>query len=180
MTAIRALRQNRLRWIVLAALLASLTGLLLSQFGPAAANAAATRPAGAATPQGGAKPTIVLVHGAWAHNGSWDGVVALLQAGGYTVAAPPNPLRGLPDDAAYLAAFLASVPGPMVVVGHSYGGAVITNAATGNPNVTALVYVDAFIPAQDETLLQLVSAHCRPPPSPSRPDRPPGSPSRPG
>jgi len=100
----------------------------------------------------------VLVHGAWADSGSWDGVVARLQAGGYTVTAPPNPLRGLPDDAAYLAAFLASVPGPMVVVGHSYGGAVITNAATGNPNVTALVYVDAFIPAQDETLLQLVSA----------------------
>ena len=156
MTFVRAIRQNRPRWMVIAALMALVTSLLVSQF--AAANAAATRSAGAATTQSGAKPTIVLVHGAWADSGSWDGVVARLQAGGYTVTAPPNPLRGLPDDAAYLAAFLASVPGPMVVVGHSYGGAVITNAATGNPNVTALVYVDAFIPAQDETLLQLVSA----------------------
>src|SRR6266540_2130923 len=156
MTFVRAIRQNRPRWMVIAVLMALVPSLLVSQF--AAANAAATRSAGAATTQSGAKPTIVLVHGAWADSGSWDGVVARLQAGGYTVTAPPNPLRGLPDDAAYLAAFLASVPGPMVVVGHSYGGAVITNAATGNPNVTALVYVDAFIPAQDETLLQLVSA----------------------
>jgi pimeloyl-ACP methyl ester carboxylesterase len=160
MTVVRAIRKSRLRWIVLAALLASVAGLLLSQLTTASAsanaNASAARPASAAGAQSGAKPTIVLVHGAWANNGSWDGVVARLQAGGYTVTAPPNTLRGLPDDAAYLAAFLASVPGPMVVVGHSYGGAVITNAATGNPNVKALVYIDAFIPDEGETLLKLV------------------------
>jgi pimeloyl-ACP methyl ester carboxylesterase len=168
MTVVRAIRQSRLRWIVLAALLASVAGLLLSQLttANASANASATRPAGAtaarpasaagaAGAQSGAKPTIVLVHGAWADGSSWGGVVTRLQRAGYTVDAPPNPLRGLPDDAAYLADFLHSVSGPIVLVGHSYGGAVITNAATGNPNVTALVYVDAFIPAQDETLLKL-------------------------
>src|SRR5215204_7051180 len=66
------------------------------------------------------------------------------------------PLRSLPDDSAYLAAFLSSVPGPIVLVGHSYGGAVITNAATGNPNVRALVYVDAFVPDQGEAVFPLV------------------------
>jgi len=98
----------------------------------------------------------VLVHGAWADSGSWDQVVARLQRQGYPVIAFPTPLRSLPDDSAYLAAFLSSVPGPIVLVGHSYGGAVITNAATGNENVKALVYVDAFLPAQGETLAQLL------------------------
>jgi pimeloyl-ACP methyl ester carboxylesterase len=93
-----------------------------------------------------------------ADSGSWDGVVARLQRQGYTVVAFPNPLRGLPDDSAYLAAFLGTISGPIVLVGHSYGGAVITNAATGNTNVKALVYVDAFIPAQGETIAQLVGA----------------------
>jgi pimeloyl-ACP methyl ester carboxylesterase len=74
------------------------------------------------------------------------------------VVAPPNPLRGLPDDSAYLAAFLGTISGPIVLVGHSYGGAVITNPATGNANVKALVYVDAFIPDQGQTLLELAIA----------------------
>jgi pimeloyl-ACP methyl ester carboxylesterase len=148
-TVIRAIRQGRLRWVVLAALLASLAGLLLGQLGTGTAGA---------TTQSGPRPTIVLVHGAWADSGSWNGVVARLQRADYTVDAFPNPLRGLPDDSAYLADFLHSISGPIVLVGHSYGGAVITNAATGNPNVKALVYVDAFIPAQGETLLQLASA----------------------
>jgi pimeloyl-ACP methyl ester carboxylesterase len=95
---------------------------------------------------------VVLVHGAWADSGSWDQVVARLQRQGYTVIAFPTPLRSLPDDSAYLAAFLSSVPGPIVLVGHSYGGAVITNAATGNENVKALVYIDAFLPDEGETL----------------------------
>jgi pimeloyl-ACP methyl ester carboxylesterase len=103
-------------------------------------------------------PTIVLLHGAWADGSSWDGVVQHLQNAGYTVDVPPNPLRSLPEDSAYLASFLTSITGPTVLVGHSYGGAVITNAATGNPNVKALVYVDAFIPDQGETILQLASA----------------------
>jgi pimeloyl-ACP methyl ester carboxylesterase len=106
----------------------------------------------------GAKPTVVLVHGAWANGSSWNGVVARLQRDGYTVDVPPNPLRGVASDSAYLASYLKTVTGPIILAGHSYGGMVITNAATGNPAVKALVYVDAFIPAQGETLLQLAGA----------------------
>ncbi len=105
-----------------------------------------------------AKPTVVLVHGAWANGSSWDGVVARLQRDGYTVDVPSNPLRGVASDSAYLASYLKTVPGPIILAGHSYGGMVITNAATGNPAVKALVYIDAFIPAQGETLLQLAGA----------------------
>ena len=105
-----------------------------------------------------AKPTVVLVHGAWANGSSWDGVVARLQRDGYTVDVPPNPLRGVASDSAYLASYLRTVTGPIILAGHSYGGMVITNAATGNPAVKALVYIDAFIPAQGETLLQLAGA----------------------
>ena len=106
----------------------------------------------------GPKPTIVLVHGGWADASSWDNVITILQNEGYTVDAPPNPLRGLASDSAYLASYLSSISGPIVLVGHSYGGAVITNAANGNANVKALVYVDAFEPAQGETLEQLTFA----------------------
>ena len=81
---------------------------------------------------GRAKPTIVLEHGAWADGSSWSGVVDRLQHRGYSVVAPPNPLRGLAEDAGYLASFLSTIKGPVIVVGHSYGGAVVTNAATGN------------------------------------------------
>lgn len=102
------------------------------------------------------KPSIVLVHGAWADASSWNGVIPLLQRDGYTVLAPPNPLRSLSGDAASLRAFLATIPGPIVLVGHSYGGAVITNAATDNANVKALVYVDAFAPDQGEIINGLV------------------------
>jgi pimeloyl-ACP methyl ester carboxylesterase len=106
----------------------------------------------------GPKPTIVLVHGAFADASSWDNVIAILQHEGYTVDAPPNPLRGLNADSAYLTSYLSTISGPIVLVGHSYGGAVITNAAYGNANVKALVYVDAFEPAQGETLKQLTFA----------------------
>lgn len=111
------------------------------------------------------KPTIVLVHGAFADGSSWDGVTRMLQSEGYTVYVPPNPLRGLASDSAYLASFLQTITGPIVLVGHSYGGAVITNAATGNPNVIVLVYVDAFVPDQGETLGGLSSV----PPPPGQP-----------
>jgi pimeloyl-ACP methyl ester carboxylesterase len=104
------------------------------------------------------KPTIVLVHGAWADGSSWSLVAQRLQADGYTVDIPPNPLRSLSGDSAYLASFLGTISGPMVLVGHSYGGAVITNAATGNANVKALVYVDAYIPDQGQTLVSLTGA----------------------
>jgi pimeloyl-ACP methyl ester carboxylesterase len=97
------------------------------------------------------KPTIVLVHGAWADNSSWNGVIERLQALGYTVDVPPNPLSGVSSDSAYLSDFLSTISGPVILVGHSYGGFVITNAATGNPQVKALVYDDAFIPAAGDT-----------------------------
>lgn len=103
------------------------------------------------------KPTIVLEHGAWADGSSWSGVVTRLQKDGYTVDVPPNPLRGPDSDAAYLASYLATVPGPVVLVGHSYGGFVTTNAATGDKNVKALVYVDAYIPAQGDTINSLTA-----------------------
>jgi pimeloyl-ACP methyl ester carboxylesterase len=104
---------------------------------------------------GGTKPTVVLEHGAWADASSWSKVIAQLQEDGFTVDAPPNPLRGVPYDTSYLTNFLSTIPGPVVLVGHSYGGFVTTNAATGNANVKALVYVDAFIPDQGDTLASL-------------------------
>src|SRR4051812_5807634 len=103
------------------------------------------------------KPTIVLVHGAWADASGWNGVIVPLQAQGYTVLAPPNELRGLTSDAAYIASFLAQrTTGPVVLAGHSYGGAVITNAGTLGGNVRALVYVDAFIPDEGETVVGIL------------------------
>ncbi len=104
----------------------------------------------------GIKPTIVLEHGAWADSSSWNSEVTLLENEGFTVDVPPNPLRSLSGDSEYLASYLTTITGPIILVGHSYGGAVITNAATGNPNVKALVYVDAFLPAQGENIAQLV------------------------
>jgi pimeloyl-ACP methyl ester carboxylesterase len=122
---------------------------------PSVAHARASATMSKAPP---AKPTIVLVHGAWADGSSWGAVAERLQDDGYTVDVPPNPLRSLKSDSEYLADYLRTVNGPIVLVGHSYGGAVITNAATGNPNVKALVYVDAFLPDQGEEIQQLVAA----------------------
>ncbi len=102
-----------------------------------------------------AKPTIVLVHGAWADASSWNKVVARLQDDGYPVVAVANPLRSLSGDAAFVRTFLESQKGPVVLVGHSYGGAVITNAATGSANVKALVYVNAFAPDEGESATAL-------------------------
>jgi pimeloyl-ACP methyl ester carboxylesterase len=104
-----------------------------------------------------ARPTVVLVNGAWANSAAWSGVIERLQTEGYTVDAPPNPLQSLKGDAATIADLLRTIKGPIVLVGHSYGGAVITNAATGNRNVKALVYVDAFAPAKGESVLALDS-----------------------
>ncbi len=101
------------------------------------------------------KPTIVLVHGAFADASGWNDVIQRLHRDGYNVIAPANPLRSLHGDSAYLASVLAQTPGPLVVVGHSYGGAVITNATAGNPNVKALVYINAFIPDVGEDTLHL-------------------------
>jgi pimeloyl-ACP methyl ester carboxylesterase len=153
--SVHPLRPAQARLIIVAVVLA-LAGLLLAAI-PGGSARAAAHPVRAATAEG-VKPTIVLVHGAWADSGSWNAVTALLQAAGYTVGAPPNPLRGLSYDASYLADFLSTISGPVVLVGHSYGGMVITNAATGNPNVKALVFDDAYIPAATDTLLGLTSA----------------------
>jgi len=103
------------------------------------------------------KPTVVLVHGAWADASSWDGVIDQLRRAGYPVVAAANPLAGLDQDSAAVASLLRSIKGPIVLVGHSYGGAVITNAAAGNPNVKALVYIAAFAPDQGETIGDLIS-----------------------
>jgi pimeloyl-ACP methyl ester carboxylesterase len=104
---------------------------------------------------GPSRPTVVLVHGAWADGSSWNGEAALLRRAGYVVRAVPNPLRNLTSDTASVADFVKTIPGPIVLVGHSYGGSVITNAAAGNPNVKALVYVDAAAPDVGETTSQL-------------------------
>jgi pimeloyl-ACP methyl ester carboxylesterase len=104
------------------------------------------------------KPTIVLVHGAWANPGSWGPVIQRLQADGYNVVAPPDLLVGVQHDAQALRDVLDTINGPIILVGHSYGGAVITNAADGVSNVKALVYIDAFAPAPGETLLQLLTS----------------------
>ncbi len=104
------------------------------------------------TPTDTAPLTVVLVHGAFADASSWSGVVERLQAADVQVAAPPNPLRGISIDSAYIASFLQQIPGPVLAVGHSYGGAVISNAATEADNVVGLVYVAAFAPDEGETL----------------------------
>ncbi|WP_436535490.1 alpha/beta fold hydrolase [Actinoplanes sp. HUAS TT8] len=101
------------------------------------------------------KPTIVLVHGAFAESASWSGVIQRLRADGYPVIAAPNPLRSLSSDAAGVSALLTTIDGPVVLVGHSYGGAVISNAAAGHDNVKALVFVAAFAPEVGESIGEL-------------------------
>lgn len=118
---------------------------------PAAPPQAAPPVSSPAAPQG-TGPTVVLVHGAFADASSWNGVVTRLQKQGYTVVAPALGMRGLAADSAYLASLLAQIPGPVVLVGHSYGGAVISNAATGTRNVRALVFVNGFATEQGEVL----------------------------
>jgi pimeloyl-ACP methyl ester carboxylesterase len=101
------------------------------------------------------KPTIVLVHGALADSSSWDGVISGLQADGYKVIAAPDPLRSLASDSDYVSDIVRNVQGPVVLVGHSYGGSIITNAATGADNVNALVYVAAYAPEAGESAFDL-------------------------
>ena len=96
-------------------------------------------------PQSAGSATVVLVHGAFADASSWNGVIERLQTRGVKVTAPANPLRGISIDSAYTASVFEQTPGPVLAVGHSYGGAVITNAATQANNVVGLVYVAAFV-----------------------------------
>ena len=139
----RSARPRR-RSLMVASVLALVVGLFaLGAGGAAGANSRSDR---------SPRPTIVLVHGDWADGSSWTSVIERLQDRGFTVVAPPNPLRGPAADAAYLASYLRTISGPIVLVAHSYGGFVATNAATGNTSVKALVYIDAFIPDEGETL----------------------------
>lgn len=113
----------------------------------AAAASAAAAPA--------VKPTVILVHGAFADATSWNGVAAKLRSDGYTVIGAANPLRSVKGDAQVVSNIVKSINGPVVLVGHSYGGSVISAAANGNANVKSLVYVAAFAPEQGETALEL-------------------------
>jgi pimeloyl-ACP methyl ester carboxylesterase len=103
------------------------------------------------------KPTIVLVHGAWADSSSWARVIKLLRASGSPVRAIANPLQGLVSDTAYLCSYLATIEGPVVLVGHSYGGAVITNVDASAFDIRSLVYIAGFIPIKGETVGQLAA-----------------------
>ena len=165
MSLISALRLRRKTVAVLSSLTVAAA---LVPFGAQAASAAApaataarvqAAPAASTNCSGGAvKPTIVLVHGAWADSSSWNGVITVLSKAGYTVMAAPNPLRGLTSDSLVLSTYLSNIKGPVVLVGHSYGGAVISEAAAGNANVKALVYDDAYIPDTGENVSTLSSA----------------------
>ena len=108
-------------------------------------------------PQDGSRPTVVLVHGAFADGSSWNEVIKQLQAEGVQVTAPPNPLRGIAIDSAYIGSLLEQIAGPVLAVAHSYGGAVITNSATNANNVVGLVYVAAFAPDEGEPLGAIAS-----------------------
>jgi pimeloyl-ACP methyl ester carboxylesterase len=141
MTANHPGRFRRIRHAVLATVLLCLIGVV------------GCAPSGAsAAPPEAPRPTVVLVHGAFADASSWNGVVTRLQKQGYTVVAPALGMRGLASDSAYLASLLSQIDGPVVLVGHSYGGAVISNAATGAKNVRALVYVNGFATENGEVL----------------------------
>jgi pimeloyl-ACP methyl ester carboxylesterase len=105
--------------------------------------------------QDGSRPTVVLVHGAWADGSSWNDVIERLQAQEVQLTAPANPLRGISIDSAYINSYLEQIEGPVLAVGHSYGGAVLTNAATNADNVVGLVYVAAFAPDEGETLADI-------------------------
>lgn len=135
-------RRSRFRRSVTVAVATLVVTLVASVLTSSMASSQSSRP----------KPTVVLVHGAFADSSGWSDEIRQLDNDGYKVFAPANPLRGIAPDAAYLRSVLATISGPIVLVGHSYGGAVITNAATGNPNVKALVYIAAFAPDEGQTL----------------------------
>ncbi|MFJ3289697.1 alpha/beta fold hydrolase [Streptomyces sp. NPDC086669] len=144
----RTVRSNRTRTALTALATASVfAGLLATTTGSASAD---RNPATEAP-----KPTVVLVHGAFADSTSWNDVVRRLRHDHYPVVAVANPLRSLAGDSAYLRDVLAGIDGPIVLAGHSYGGSVISNAATGNENVKALVYLAAFLPDKGESAADL-------------------------
>ena len=157
--------------LLFAAGTAVVAGLAVAAGAPPSASAQSAAPGGSVTQLAAASagapsatvgtssslPTVVLVHGAWADSSSWDGVIGRLRQAGYPVVAAADPLQGLDQDSAAVASLLRSIKGPVILVGHSYGGAVITNAAAGNPNVKALVYIAAFAPDKGESVGGLIA-----------------------
>jgi len=162
-------RKGRLLFAAGAAVFAGLT--VASVEAPLSASAQSAAPGGSVTRLAAVRagapsaidesssplPTVVLVHGAWADSSSWDGVIDRLRQAGYPVVAAADPLEGVAQDSAAVASLLRSIKGPIILVGHSYGGAVITNAAVGNPNVKSLVYVAAFAPDKGESVGSLIA-----------------------
>nr|WSY50050.1 alpha/beta hydrolase [Streptomyces sp. NBC_00886] len=136
---------------------AALAGAAALMAGSEGTAGAATAPAGTGEEQSKVKPTIVLVHGGYADSSCWNATIRELQDKGYTTVCGSNPLRGIPTDAAYIGSLLDSVSGPVVLVAHSMGGTVITNAAAGKANVKALVYIAAFVPDVGETQGELIT-----------------------
>jgi pimeloyl-ACP methyl ester carboxylesterase len=135
----------------------AMAGLGLVSINRSTAQAANKESAMQATPVS-TTPTVVLVHGAFADASGWAGVITSLQASGINVLAVANPLRGVTIDATYVAAVANAIPGPVLLVGHSYGGVVITNAGTQVKNAVGLVYISAFAPDEGETLQKLAEA----------------------
>jgi pimeloyl-ACP methyl ester carboxylesterase len=143
---------SRRRVLASGAALAGSAALMATSLG---AEAATTAEGAQSAPK--AKPTIVLVHGGYADSSCWNGTLQILQRKGYSTIAGSNPLRGIPTDAPYIASLLDSISGPVVLVAHSMGGTVITNAAAGKSNVKALVYIAAFAPDVGETQGELIT-----------------------
>jgi pimeloyl-ACP methyl ester carboxylesterase len=143
---------SRRQVLAAGAALAGSAAVMASPLGTGAATAA-TAAGGTAEP---AKPTIVLVHGGYADSSCWNDTIQELQHKGYTTIAGSNPLRGVDTDAPYIASLLDSISRPVVLVGHSMGGTVITNAAVGKSNVKALVYIAAFVPDVGESQGELI------------------------
>jgi pimeloyl-ACP methyl ester carboxylesterase len=143
---------SRRQVLAAGAALAGSAAVMASPLGTGAAAAAA----GGGTARPKAKPTIVLVHGGYADSSCWNDTIKELQHKGYTTLAGSNPLRGVDTDAPYIASLLDSLNGPVVLVGHSMGGTVITNAAAGKSNVNALVYISAFVPDVGESQGELI------------------------
>ena len=141
---------SRRQVVTAGAALAGSAALIASPLGTASA-------AAASTDAGKAKPTIVLVHGGYADSSCWNATIQELQHKGYTTICGSNPLRGIPTDAPYIGSLLDSIDGPVVLVAHSMGGTVITNAAAGKANVKALVYIAAFVPDVGETQGELIT-----------------------
>ena len=136
---------------------AAVAGSAVLMATPLGADAATAATAQAGTAGSKVKPTIVLVHGGYADSSCWNGTIQALQGKGYTTIAGSNPLRGIPTDAPYIGSLLDSISGPIVLVAHSMGGTVITNAAAGKSNVKALVYIAAFVPDVGETQGDLIN-----------------------